>query len=90
MEISYDEAKRLLTLEKRGIDFAEAGRVFNGTEFTWHDDRADYGEDRYNTFGSLDDRLVAVTWTIRDGTRRIISMRKANEREQARYQGALD
>lgn len=90
MEISYDETKRLLTLEKRGIDFAEAGRIFNGREFTWLDDRADYGEDRYNTLGSIDGRLVAVTWTICAGTRRIISMRKANDREQARYRGALD
>jgi uncharacterized protein len=90
MEITYDEAKRLLTLEKRGLDFAEAGQIFDGTEFTWLDDRADYGEDRYNTFGSLDGRHVAVTWTIREGTRRIISMRKANEREQAGYRRALD
>ena len=90
MEISFDDEKRRLTLEMRGLDFAEAGRIFDGTEFTWLDDREDYGEDRYNTFGSLNGRLVAVTWTIRDGTRRIISMRKANDREQARYRGALD
>jgi len=89
VEISFDEAKRLLTLQHRSLDFAEAGKIFDGTEFTWEDDRQDYGESRFNTFGSLEGRLVAVTWTIRDGTRRIISMRKANDREQARYRREL-
>lgn len=89
MRLSFDEAKRLLTLRHRGLDFAEAEKIFDGTEFTWEDDRQDYREQRFNTFGSLDGRLVAVTWTIRDGTRRIISMRKANDREQARYRREL-
>ncbi len=85
MEITFDEAKRQLTLLKRGLDFARAGEIFEGVEYTWIDDRSDYGEVRYNTFGTLDNRLVSVTWTIRTGKRRIISMRKANDREQARY-----
>lgn len=90
VEIEFDEAKRQLTLRKRGLDFARANEIFAGAEFTWVDDRTDYGEVRYNTFGMLDQRLVAITWTIRDGMRRIISMRKANDREQARYRRFLD
>lgn len=90
MEVSFDEAKRQRTLKERGLDFARAREVFSGVEFTFLDDRNDYGEDRYNTFGILDGRLVALVWTVRDGTRRIISMRKANEREKVRYQRALD
>jgi len=89
MDLSFDEAKRQLTLSERGLDFARAEEIFSGVEFTLLDDRVDYGEDRYNTFGLLDGRLVALVWTIRDGTRRIISMRKANEREKVRYQRAL-
>ena len=90
MRIEYDEAKRRLTLATRGLDFAKAEEIFDGTEFTWVDDRQDYGELRHNTFGRLDGRLVSLTWTVRDGKRRIISMRKANDREQARYRRALD
>lgn len=90
MELDFDEEKRQLTLLKRGLDFADAGQIFDGTEFTWIDDREDYGEKRFNTFGFLGERLVAVTWTIRDEMRRIISMRKANDREQARYRRNLD
>ena len=89
MEITFDEEKRRLTLQTRGLDFADAGKIFDGVELTWEDDRFDYGEVRYNTFGALGGRLVALTWTIRDGARRIISMRKANDREQAFYTRAM-
>ncbi len=90
MEIEYDEAKRRKILEERGLDIARAGEIFDGAELSWIDDREDYGETRWNTFGSLDGRLVALSWTIRDAKRRIISMRKANDREQARYRRTLD
>jgi uncharacterized DUF497 family protein len=90
MEIEYDEEKRQLTLANRGLDFARAGEVFDGAEFTWVDDRFDYGEVRFNTFGWIEDRLISVTWTARNGKRRIVSMRKANDREQARYRRNLD
>lgn len=89
-EIEYDEAKRLKTLEERGLDFARANEVFMSRELTFLDDRVDYGELRFNTFGHLDGRLVALVWTPRNENRRIISMRRANEREQERYQRALD
>lgn len=90
MEIEFDEAKRLKTLEERGLDFARAGEIFNGTEWTWPDDRHDYVEPRFITFGLLDGRLVALVWTERNGNCRIISMRKANDREQASYRRSMD
>lgn len=89
MKLTFDEAKRILTLAHRGLDFARANELFEGPEFTLTDDRRDYGEIRYNTFGFLDSRMVSLTWTVRDGTRRIISMRKANDREQQRFRKRL-
>ncbi|HLL31910.1 MAG TPA: BrnT family toxin [Allosphingosinicella sp.] len=85
MDISFDPAKREWTLEHRGLDFADAERVFAGPGIMVEDDRRDYGEDRYVTYGRLGDRLVAIVWTPRDDVRHVISMRKANEREQRRY-----
>lgn len=85
MRITFDPAKRDRTLAERGLDFVRAEEVFAGKEFTREDDRFDYGEDRRITFGILDDRMVVVVWTQRRGARHVISMRKANEREQARY-----
>ncbi|MGD0563427.1 MAG: BrnT family toxin [Roseiarcus sp.] len=52
---------------------------------TVSDDRRDYGEDRFITIGFLDARMVVAVWTRRSGARRIISLRKANDREQAIY-----
>lgn len=75
MEISFDGAKRALTLAERGLDFADALRVFEGRSLTAVDDRIAYGEVRYLTYGWLDERAVAVVWTEREGRRRVISMR---------------
>ena len=37
------------------------------------------------TFGHLNGRMMTITWTQRGDKRRIISMRKANEREIEKY-----
>ncbi len=90
MKIEFDEEKRRKILQERGLDLAKAEEIFDGMEFTWVDDRQEYGEARWNTLGKLDDRLVSVTWTVRNNRRRIITMRKTNDREQTRYRRTLD
>ncbi len=95
MELTFDPAKRALTLKQRGLDFADAGQAFAGPRFTIEDKRKDYGETRYATLGLLQGRVVMVVWTPRrtiegDEARHIISMRKANAREQALFKKALD
>lgn len=74
---------------ERGLDFARAKEVFDGLTITLQDQRQDYGESRLITMGWLDDRLVVLVWTQRGLARRIISMRKANEREIAKYSESL-
>lgn len=90
MEITFDTAKRERTLAERGLDFADAGKVFDGHHFTLLDDRQNYGESRYLTVGVLDGRMVVVVWTQRGDSTRIISMRKANDREIKAYRHYLD
>ncbi|HMW23555.1 MAG TPA: BrnT family toxin [Burkholderiaceae bacterium] len=85
MEIEFDPAKRDRTLAERGLDFRRAAEVFAGHHFTAQDTRERYDEDRFITVGTLDGRMVLLVWTPRGPARRIISIRKANEREQARY-----
>ena len=58
--------------------------VFDGLTFEVEDSRRDYGETRMICFGHLADRLVVIGYTPRGAVRHIFSMRKANEREQAR------
>ena len=85
MPVEFDEAKRQATLEDRGLDMARSDEVFAGATLTVEDDRRTYGEDRFITIGFLDGAMVVVVWTPRGGTHRIISMRKANERERRLY-----
>ena len=89
MRITFDPVKRDRTLAERELDFAHADQVFAGTHFTLDDDRFDYGEVRLITVGMLNERMVVLVWTPRGEARHIISMRKANEREQVRYQRHL-
>ena len=84
MHISYDPAKRQKTLDERGLDFEDAPEVFAGLTFEVEDTRRDYGETRMICFGYLAGRLVVIGYTPREAVRHIFSMRKANEREQAR------
>jgi uncharacterized DUF497 family protein len=84
MRISYDPAKREKTLDERGLDFDDVTDVFATVTFEMEDTRQDYGETRMICFGYLAGRLVVIGYTQRGAVRHIFSMRKANEREQAR------
>lgn len=84
MQISYDPGKRDKTLRERGLDFENAAEVFAGLTFEIVDTRLDYGEIRTICYGLLAARLVVVCYVQRGGIRHVFSMRKANEREQAR------
>ena len=90
MELEFDGAKRDKTLAERGLDFARAAEVFADIHLTAPDSRQDYTEDRFITLGHLDARLVVLVWTPRDEVRRIISMRKANDREKTFYNRYVD
>ena len=83
--ITFDPAKRERALRERGLDFADAARVFGGETFTFDDARRNYGEARRITVGFLAGRMVVVSWVARGSTRHVFSMRKANEREIKAY-----
>jgi uncharacterized protein len=85
MELEWDEAKRQDALRERGLDFADVVRFRFEQQYTIQDSRTEYGELRFVSTGYLDDRLCVLCWTLRDDKMRIISLRKANEREQKKY-----
>jgi uncharacterized DUF497 family protein len=87
--ITFDPVKRGITLTERGLDFADAELVFSGTCFEVEDTRTDYGEVRILCFGRLNSRLVVIGYTPRGADRHVFSMRKANDREQARLAAIL-
>ena len=59
-------------VERLNLDLAEVSL----------DDRKDYGEVRLQARGLIDARLYVIAFTQRRETLRLISLRKANKREQ--------
>lgn len=85
MTYEWDETKRLTNLRKHGIDFIDVPALFDGNIVTVEDDRYNYGEQRFITFGLLQGRVIAVVHTEREDYIRIISARKATRYEQQTY-----
>lgn len=85
MRFEWDENKRLANLGKHGFDFADVASVFDGDTIIVEDDRYNYGEQRFITFGLFQGRIVAVVHTENDNLIRIISVRKATKYEQEIY-----
>jgi uncharacterized DUF497 family protein len=85
----WDEEKSERNLEKHGLSFEDAEKVFSGPCVTFVDDRFDYEETRLITLGTLEGRVVVAVHTPRGENTRIISMRKANARERKIYQKRL-
>lgn len=82
MEFAWDEAKDAANLAKHGVSLADAARLDWGRGRDILDRRFDYGETRITRYAMLDGRLYVCVYTLRNQTRRIISLRKANGRER--------
>jgi uncharacterized DUF497 family protein len=82
----WDEQKNKRNVEKHGLGFALAIRIFEGPVLSWIDERREYAETRYHSIGQIDGVVVlAVIHTERSGKTRMISARIANRRERRRY-----
>ena len=88
MELSFewDEVKAAINLKEHGVSFELAARAFYDIYRTdRYDIRESYGEDRYVTVGLVGDVELAVAYTLRGDTIRIISARMAEPNEQSTY-----
>lgn len=85
MKISFDPKKDEQTRRERGLSLTLGAEIIRSQVAVRMDSRFDYGEERLIAYGYLEDRLHVCVYTVRDDTLRIISVRKANEREVARY-----
>lgn len=87
MFFEWDEAKSEACAHERRFNFAYVARAFYDPNRVTHaDTRRNYGEDRYQLMGKIDGRVFVVVYTVRHDTIRIISARKANQREVANYE----
>ena len=74
-----------LNLKEHRIDFVDAPSVFDGSIYTFKDDRFYYGELRFVTLGLLAGTPVSIAHTENEHEIRIISLRKATNREAQTY-----
>lgn len=87
MNFEWDESKSETCFIDRGFDFLYATQAFFDPNRILHEDtRYSYGEERYQLFGIIEQRLYLVVFTQRHGVTRIISARKANQREVRQYE----
>jgi uncharacterized protein len=85
MRFEFDPVKSAKNERERGLPFEAASRLFDGPRLEWEDRRKDYGEARLGTLGEIEGRVFFASFTRRQDAVRIISFRKANEREARRY-----
>ncbi len=87
MNFEWDDAKSEACFQQRGFDFAYAAHAFfDSGRWVRADTRHSYGEDRFQLMGRIEGRLFVVVFTSRTNAIRIISARKANQREVQDYE----
>jgi hypothetical protein len=85
MKILFDPTKDSINQQKHGCSLALAEAFEWNEALIWHDTRLDYGEDRFTGIGYVDNRLYVIVFVMRYDAHRIISLRKANDREILKY-----
>ena len=85
MQITFDEAKDALNQSKHGVSLTEAEKLEWDDALIWQDTRRGYGEARMVALCAIDERLYCVVYVDREDARRIISLRKANNKEKKLY-----
>lgn len=85
MEISFDSTKNARNQRERGLSFERVAEVDFNTALVFPDTRKEYGEIRYIALCYLDGRLHVLCFTETELGIRVISFRKANEREAKRH-----
>jgi len=80
--IIFDPEKDKANIAKHGISLIRASDFVFEASLIEADDRFDYPERRWLAYGDLDSRLYVLVFMVRDDVTRVISLRKANEREK--------
>ncbi len=83
MKITYDAAKNERNIRERGLSFERAAEFDFESATVWLEDRG--GEIRRVAAGYLDGRLHILCYLKLPDAIRVISFRKANDREARKY-----
>ncbi|WP_010107599.1 BrnT family toxin [Verminephrobacter aporrectodeae] len=85
MHYAFDPAKDGSKLDKHGLSLADADGFEWETAVVSEDTRKQYAEQRFEATGYIGDRLHVMIYCLRGDAIRVISLRKANQREETRY-----
>jgi uncharacterized DUF497 family protein len=85
MEIEWDNNKAASNLIKHKIDFEDAKNIFLDPNRLEREDKRDYNETRIQVIGIVNQVVLLVVYTKRNGRYRIISARRANKNERRQY-----
>ncbi|WP_332305800.1 BrnT family toxin [Rhizobium sp. GR12] len=83
ISFEWDENKRLINIEKHGIDFPRAARALSQPHLERRSDQN--GESRILAICPETDDLIAIVYTTRGEVCRIISARATRKNERAAY-----
>ena len=83
--IEFDPAKSAKNRRERGIGFERFADMDLDTAISVEDARKDYGERRLRVLGHIEGQLHAAVITARGDAVRVISLRRANTREERAY-----
>jgi uncharacterized DUF497 family protein len=91
VRFEWDKQKNLINIQKHGLDFADAHKVFDNPMLIQLDNRFEYGEERWVGIGLLNHLIVVVVYVEQDEGEiiRIISMRKALKYERRRFEETI-
>ncbi len=96
MRYTWDDDKNRANLDRHGIAFEDAQRIFEGPTLEKVDDRFDYGEIRIYAIGLVNGLEITVIYTDREiadqenDERRIISAWRAEPHERRAYWQSLE
>lgn len=85
MANDFDPAKDASNKTKHGLSLADF-EGFDDDPLVVVDDRFDYGETRYRAFGRVGANGHTIVFTVNAGAVRLISFRRAHEKEMRRYE----
>jgi len=85
IEFEFDPVKHARNVQERGIGFERMADMDSEAAITVEDTRKDYGERRLSVVGPIDGRLYVAVVTPRGDKLRVISLRRANKREERDY-----
>ena len=90
MKFTFAPIKDRTNLSKHGISLSEAKFLEWDEALSWTDNRKDYGEIRQVSLVPMQQRLYCAVYVDLKINRRMISLRKANNREIDRYEKEIN